>query len=95
VAHPPALRLADRQRLDVAVIVSYVVECTLWGGQTWRRSNGDLPGVFLFKLSRLSRPLGADFLNLLDQPCLVDGLDLRLVVVCGAREPHQPAPFCD
>ena len=28
------------------------VECTLWDGQTWRRSNGDLPGVFLFKLSR-------------------------------------------
>jgi hypothetical protein len=30
----------------------------------------------------ISRPLGADFFNLLDQPCIVDGLDLRLVVVC-------------
>jgi hypothetical protein len=34
------------------VISAQQLECTLWDGQTWRRSNGDLPGVFLFKLSR-------------------------------------------
>jgi hypothetical protein len=31
---------------------------------------------------RILTQLGTDFLNLLDQPCLVDGLNLRLVVVC-------------
>ena len=35
-----------------SAIMGHPLECTLWDGQTWRRSNGDLPGVFLFKLSR-------------------------------------------
>src|SRR5436309_11296841 len=41
------------------------------------------------------RPLGAYRLDLLDKPSFADRLELRLIVVCRARESHQPTSFCD
>src|SRR6185436_19640538 len=38
-------------------------------------------------------PLGADRLDALDEPCLLDRLAAGLVIVGRSREPHQPASF--
>src|SRR5215471_18795461 len=43
----------------------------------------------------VSWPLGTDLPNALDKLSLLHQLDLRLVVKCRARKPHQPASFCD
>ena len=43
----------------------------------------------------VSWPLGADGFDPFDELCLVNGLALGVVVVCRARQPHQPASFCD
>src|SRR5438270_13707708 len=40
-------------------------------------------------------PLGADRLDALDEPCLLDRLAAGLVIVGRPREPHQPASFGD